>query len=86
MDRERSSLTRLDDDRCDHLRWKGMYVEAEWDPTIPHSGDRLFWCHHTQQRLGPDGSLVDGCNPARKCYRAFSLNDSGVMRFECRGA
>lgn len=73
MDRERSSLTRIDDDRCDRLRWKGMYIEAEWDPTVPHSGDRLFWCHKTQQCLGPDGKLVDDyeCNPARKCYKPF---------------
>ena len=73
MDRERSSLTRIDDDRCDDLRWKGMDIEAEWDPTIPHSGDRLFWCHKTQQCLGPDGKLVDDyeCNPARRCYKPF---------------
>jgi hypothetical protein len=73
LDRERSSLTRIDDDRCDNLRWKGMYVEAEWDPSVPHSGDRLFWCHKTQQCVGPDGKLVDDyeCNPARKCYKPF---------------
>ncbi len=27
---ERSSLTQIDDDRCDMLRWKGMFIEAEW--------------------------------------------------------
>jgi hypothetical protein len=37
MSGERSSLTELDDDRCDLLRWKGMYIEAEWGPTVPHS-------------------------------------------------
>ena len=73
LDRERSSLTRIDDDRCDNLRWKGMYVEAEWDPSVPHSGDGLFWCHKTQQCVGPDGKPVDDyeCNPARKCYKPF---------------
>jgi hypothetical protein len=73
MSRERSSLTRIDDDRCDNLRWKGLYIDAEWDESIPHSGDRLFWCHKTQQCLGPDGKLVDDyeCNPARKCYKPF---------------
>jgi hypothetical protein len=73
MGGERSSLTQLDDDRCESLRWKGMYIEAEWDPTVPHSGDRLFWCQHTQQCLGPDGKLVDDyeCNPARRCYKPF---------------
>ena len=73
MSRERSSLTRIDDDRCDNLRWKGLYIDAEWDESIPHSGDRLFWCHKTQQCLGPDGKLVDDyeCNPARNCYKPF---------------
>jgi len=73
MGRERSSLTRIDDDRCDNLRWKGLYIDAEWDETVPHSGDRLFWCHKTQQCLGPDGKLVDDyeCNPARGCYKPF---------------
>jgi hypothetical protein len=70
---ERSSLTQLDDDRCDYLRWKGMYIEAEWVPEVPHSADRLFWCHKTQQCLGPDGKLVDDydCNQARQCYKPF---------------
>ncbi len=47
--------------------------EAEWDPTVPHSGDRLFWCHKTQQCLGPDGKLLDDyeCNPARPCNKPF---------------
>jgi hypothetical protein len=71
--KERSSLTELDDDRCEHMRWKGLLIEAEWDPSIPHSEDRLFWCQKTQQCLGPDGKLVDDyeCNPARKCYAAY---------------
>lgn len=62
-----------DDDRCDNLRWKAMYVEAERTDAAPHSGDRLFWCHKTQQCLGPDGKLVDDyeCNPARPCYKPF---------------
>ncbi len=73
MGRERSSLSQIDDDRCDNLRWKGLYIDAEWSETIPHSGDRLFWCHKTQQCLGPDGKLVDDyeCNPARGCYKPF---------------
>jgi hypothetical protein len=73
LDKERSSYTRLDDDRCDNLRWKGMFIEAEWDPAIPHSNDRLFWCQKTQQCIGPDSQVVDDyeCNPARKCYKPF---------------
>ena len=52
---------------------KTVHIEAEWDPTVPHSGDRLFWCQTTQQCLGPDGKTVDDyeCNPARKCYKPF---------------
>lgn len=67
---ERSSLVRIDDDRCDFLRWKGMYIPAEWDPTVQHGNDRLFWCHKTQNCLGPDGQIVDEyeCHPKRNCY------------------
>ena len=36
VNRERAGLTRIGEDRCDNLRWKGLYVEAEWDPTVPH--------------------------------------------------
>jgi hypothetical protein len=70
---EYSSLTRIDDDRCAFLHWKGMYVQVEWDPSQPHSGDRLFWCHHTQTCLGPDGKVADDyeCNETRGCYKAL---------------
>jgi hypothetical protein len=71
---ERPGLTLIDDDRCDNLRWKGLYIESVWDPAIvPHSGDRNFWCHKTQNCLGPDGKVVDDyeCNEARPCYRAL---------------
>jgi hypothetical protein len=70
---EYSSNTPIDEDRCDLLRWKGMYIEVEWDPKVPHSGDRLFWCHKTQQCVGPDGKIVDDyeCNETRVCYKAL---------------
>lgn len=70
---EYSGTSKIDDDRCQNLRWKGMYIQTEWDPSMPHSGDRLFWCHHTQQCLGPDGKIADDyeCNETRSCYRAF---------------
>ncbi len=70
---ERSSQTAIDTDRCDRFRWKGMYIESVWDPTVPHSGDRLFWCHQTQNCLGPDGRMVDEyeCNETRACYKAL---------------
>lgn len=70
---ERAGLARIDqdDDRCHNLCWKGMYIEAEWDPTVPHGNDRLFWCHRTMQPVGPDGKLVDDyeCNETRNCYK-----------------
>lgn len=70
---ERAGLTRPDDDRCDNLRWKGMFIDAMWDPKVPHGNDRAFWCHLTQKCLGPDSQLVDEyeCNETRKCYKAL---------------
>jgi hypothetical protein len=68
---ERAGLTRIDEDRCDNLRWKGMFISAEWDPTVPHGNDRLFWCQKTHNCLGPDGKTVDEyeCHEGRGCYR-----------------
>lgn len=59
-------------ERCEKLRWKGLFVDAIQDPNLA-SGDRLFWCHTTQTCLGPDGKVVDDeeCNAARACYRAL---------------
>ena len=70
---ERAGITVIDEDRCQNLRWKGMFIEAEWDPTVPHGNDRLFWCQKTQICLGPDGQLVDEyeCHDGRNCYRAL---------------
>lgn len=50
-----------------------MYIPSEWDPSLPHSGDRLFWCNETQQVLGPDNKLADEyeCNETRSCYVAL---------------
>jgi len=48
-----------------------MFIPAEWDRTVQHSNDRLFWCQKTQSCLGPDGQAVDDyeCHEGRKCYR-----------------
>ncbi len=71
INRERAGLTRIGNDRCDNLRWKGLYIEAEWDPTVPHSNDRAFWCDKTLIPIGPDGKPVDEyeCNETRSCYK-----------------
>ena len=68
---ELPGLTNISLARCQNLNWKGQFIEAEWDPTVQHGNDRLFWCQHTYNCLGPDGKLVDDeeCNPARECYK-----------------
>ncbi len=70
---ERSGLANIEDDRCQNLRWKGMYIASVVDPNVGHSNDRLFWCQHTSNCLGPDSKLVDDyeCNETRQCYKAL---------------
>jgi hypothetical protein len=70
---ESSGLTQIDDDRCQFLRWKGMFITSEVDPVIGHSNDRAFWCLATNHCVGPDEKLVDDyeCNETRSCYRAL---------------
>ena len=61
----------MDDiDRCAFLNWKGIHIEAEWDPTVPQS-ERLYWPQHSYNCLGPDGKTMDEyeCNPSRACYK-----------------
>ena len=70
---ERGGLARLDDDRCQNLRWKGLFIDSRWEPGTQHCNDRAFWCHTTQVCLGPDGKIADDyeCNETRKCYEAL---------------
>ena len=42
---------------CARLRWKGLYVDVEPDPSIPNPKDGFFWCTHTMSCLGPDGKV-----------------------------
>jgi hypothetical protein len=56
---------------CPSLRWKGMYVNAERDPTVPPSNDGNFWCVHTQTCIGPDGKRAEPGNCSshgRECH------------------
>ncbi len=55
---------------CRRLRWKGMFVDAERDPTVPGTGDGFCWCALTQTCLGPDGQVCEreSCRPGRGCY------------------
>ena len=66
------SVPRLDEERCENLRWKGLFVGVDPDPRIPQSDDAC-WCLETQICLGPDGEAVgvEGCTPERKCYKAL---------------
>jgi hypothetical protein len=65
------SAHRVSRNRCVNLRWKGMYIDADYDPKQPHySYDTAVWCQQTSQCLGPDNKVVDvfECSPARECY------------------
>ena len=56
---------------CHCLRWKGMFISAERDPTVQPSNDGLFWCLYTQNCLGPDGELAEpgNCSSSdRECH------------------
>lgn len=60
----------MDADLCRRLRWKGMYVEAEPDPTVPNPSDGFCWCTHSMTCLGPDGAVADQneCRQGRSCW------------------
>ena len=58
-------------ERCANIRWKGMFIDVQPDPAgpTPETNERIFWCVHTQNCLGPDGQVVeeDTCNSLRSC-------------------
>ena len=60
-------------DLCPCLRWKGMFIDAAPDPSIPNSRDVLYWCSQTQTCLGPDGPVADqqSCCDGRRCYEPW---------------
>jgi hypothetical protein len=67
-------LVKIHENRCDHLRWKGLFVDTEDEAGREHHPpDRIFWCLKTQQCVGPDGSIVGArqCAPTRDCFRPF---------------
>ena len=56
---------------CPALRWKGQFILAERDPTVPAGNDGLFWCLHSQTCIGPDGELAEprSCSSkSRACH------------------
>ena len=56
--------------RCSNLRWKGLYIDAQFDAEHHFSNDSALTCLQTFKRVGPDGVVVDEfeCSPSRKCY------------------
>ncbi len=59
---------------CSRLRSKGMYVEAEPDPTVPSTSDGFFWCMETMNCLGPDRDVAnrESCQKGRGCFKGFA--------------
>jgi hypothetical protein len=55
---------------CRCLMSKGKLLNLKYDPTVPPSNDRSFWCVHTQSVIGPDGAVAEPeqCQPGRTCY------------------
>lgn len=58
------------DSLCTALRWKGQFISAAHDDTVPPTNDGIFWCMHTQSCIGPDGELAEpgNCGAGRRCH------------------
>ena len=67
-----STPDRWTPDLCRRLRWKGMFVEAEPDLTVPNPSDGFCWCALTAGLLGPDGKPAgrDPCTGNRACFES----------------
>jgi len=50
-----------------------MLIGEVQDVYVPHQTDHVYWCHLSQNCLGPDSRIADGyeCNETRKCYQAL---------------
>jgi len=64
----------LDVPRCRRLRCKEMFYDTDTPaaPATPpdYRGSGIFWCTHTQNCLGPDGTPASdaACAPGRGCF------------------
>ena len=61
--------------KCRHLRSKGMFIEVEsysQEQTLPDMTTGFVWCVHSQNCVGPDGSVAghDTCRDGRDCYES----------------
>ena len=70
MSRNRGAGLKVLTKRCEAMRWKGMFIDADDDSSVQLSNSRIYWCAYTQNPLGPDGEVVDEdiCTASRKCY------------------
>jgi len=59
--------------RCEALRWKGMFIDADDEDVneVQVSNSRIYWCAYTQGPLGKDDAIVDEdtCTSSRKCFQ-----------------
>lgn len=62
---------------CPALRWKGQFIEAERDATVPPTNDGLFWCMHTQTCIGPDGEVAEPGNCSSKVRTCHTTGKCG---------
>ena len=63
---------------CPHLRWKGIFVGVDHDPTMPSMSSGNFWCVYTHNCLGPDRELAEPGNcslTTRACYGTGQMAD-----------
>src|ERR1043165_7524438 len=67
-------------ERCKNLRWKGLYIEAVWDPAVPHGNDRSFWCLHTGHCLGPDSKVAEWSVAKTFAGRDCTSKPCGIQR------
>lgn len=68
---------------CGNLNWKGKFIWADKDDTVPPSNTGSFWCLHTQNCMGPDGKLAEPgeCDSSnRKCHKADATMAQAVSR------
>ena len=74
---------------CENLRWKGMFIWAEKDDTVPPSNTGAYWCFHSQNCLGPDSKLAEPgeCDSSnRKCHNSSVTMAQRVVIETCSKA
>lgn len=71
---------------CDNLRWKGMFIWAERDNTVPPSNTGAFWCFHSQNCLGPDGKLAEpgDCDSSQRPCHNSSVKQAELIKLATR--